>query len=154
MSRYVTGPVCSQEPALESTKGAFREFVTLFRESSSVGRRLFAMTIVCVAPEPPRDMEHVQMRKMFADPIQPVIQISRFEQRRIEALSIEADERASTCQLPGNRIEQRSFVAQPGQQVLASHERSTHLEAATPDQEGNGPGAATQPGGFNVDERL
>ena len=81
-----------------------------------------------------------------------MIQISRFEQRRIEALPIEADERASTCQLPGNRIEQRSFVAQPGQQVLASHERSIRLEAATPDQEGNGPGAAAQPSGFKVEE--
>jgi hypothetical protein len=110
------------------------------------------MRITRVTPEPPRDMEHIQMRQTFADPIEAVIQISRFEQRRIEALSIEADERASTGQLPSDGIEQRSFVTQSNQQVLARHERPVRVEATTPDKEGDCSGAATQPGGFKVEE--
>ena len=57
-----------------------------------------------------------------ADPLQPVKQVPRLEQRRVERLAVEADERARARQLGGDALEQRPLVGVARQQELPRDE--------------------------------
>ena len=74
-------------------------------------------------PEPPRDVQHVQVRQRRAGPGKPMVEIPRLDQRPVEALAVEAHEGAGTRQFVGHRHQQRPLVRQSHQHELPGHER-------------------------------
>ena len=92
------------------------------------------------------------MRQRAGGPLQPVKHESRFKERRVEGLAVEADQGAGAAQLRRHRFEERPFVGESRQEELPCDKRAVRLEPAAPDQERQRPGAAAEPGRFEVEE--
>jgi len=97
-------------------------------------------------------VQHVDVRHLAAAPRQPVIEVATLEQRRVERLPVEADERAGARELARHRFEQHPLVGVPGEQELPRHERAVVLEPRTADEERERPRAAAEPGRLEVEE--
>ena len=76
----------------------------------------------------------------------------RFEQRRVEALAVEADQRARATQFRGYRLKQKRLVLEAHEQPLARRERSVSREPSATDQKHVRPCAAVQAGGLEINE--
>jgi len=87
-----------------------------------------------------------------AVPREPVKQVACLEQRRIERLAVEADQRPGLRELARHGAEHRPLVGIARQQELPRDERGVVVEPAAADEKGLGPGAAAQTRGLEIEE--
>jgi hypothetical protein len=93
-------------------------------------------------------MQDIDVRDAAPDPFETMEQEPRFEQRRVEALSIETDQRACLFQLARDGLQQRPFILEPRQEVLPCDKRTVRCKPPAANEEGMGSGAAVQTSGL------
>jgi hypothetical protein len=102
-------------------------------------------------PELASRVQDVHVRQLQAEPRKPVKQIARLEERGIERLAIEADERTRTGAIAGDGLEHRTLVREPRHHELPRDEPS-FVEPAAADEKRVRARAAAQPGRLEVKE--
>ena len=85
-------------------------------------KRARSLAGAAIAPEPAGRMEYIQVRQVPARPRQPVIQMSRLDQRRVERFPVEGDERAGPGELGVDHLQKGTFVGVPQQHELTRDE--------------------------------
>ncbi len=106
---------------------------------------------VVALPELPRRMQHVDVRRFTSEPFETMEQIARLEQRRVERLAVEADQRAGASERAGDRSQHRPLVRMPREHELPRHE-SVLVEPAAANEKHVRSGAAAESGGFEIEK--
>src|SRR5579864_3883271 len=91
------------------------------------------------------------MRYAGGYPLEPMEQVSTLEERRVERLAVETDERPRVPDRLANGVQHRLLVAHRRQHELA-HDQGPGLEPRTADQKRMRAGAATQAGRFEIEK--
>ena len=103
-------------------------------------------------PQPPRRVEHVDVRPVGERKGQSMEQVARFDQRHVERTAVERDERLVIRHPRADFGQQRPLVLESRQQILPHVNRLVFEDGET-DEEGLRAGAARQPGGLEIEEQ-
>src|SRR5437773_2290804 len=97
-------------------------------------------------------MQDVEMRRTAALPFEPVKEVARFEERRIERPAVEADQRTGPRELGARRGKQLALIAESHEHELPRHERAVFIEGGAPDEKRVRSGAAAESGGLEIEK--
>src|ERR1700738_5243262 len=97
-------------------------------------------------------MEHVDVRELAAGPRHAMKEIARLEQRGVERLAVEADERAGARERARDGADHRPLVGKARQQERPRDKRSIVVEPAAADEKRLRAGATAQAGGLEIEE--
>ena len=97
-------------------------------------------------------MEHVHVRNLCAGRRETVEQVPRFNQRRVERLAVEGDERPGPREILCHVGQHPSLGRIVGHQVLLDNEGTILVEPRTADEESMRPGASAEPRRLKVEE--
>ena len=82
-----------------------------------------------------------------------MVLVARLEHGRVEALAVEADQRAGARELRGHRRQERTLVFGSGKQILTRDERAVGVERPAADQKRKRAGAAVQSRRLEIEEQ-
>src|SRR5580704_7644727 len=92
------------------------------------------------------------MRPVRTGPRQTMKEVPRLEQRRVERLAVEADQRARARKLRADGLQQRALVRVTRQQPLTRTEGAVGLEPPAADEKRERACAAAQSGRLEIEE--